>query len=142
MTNEIDVKFNIIVECANRILNFEKDLSTAKTDLEKKHLEFFIAEQKKLIEECTDVPVDVILPHVSELNTIKKDLEDKQDSKEKTSESILTALPNDLKSLFCKGSRESQYRNSQKINIGHPIVLGEKCQKPKSFQDKSTDSQR
>lgn len=90
--SEVDINFNIIVECANRILRFQADLSKAKTASEKEYLNFLIEEQKKLIEEYTKTPVDEILSSL-----------------------------NDLKSQTSNSSKESKFRNRQKFDISSSV---------------------
>lgn len=122
MINETDIKFNNIIECSNRILKFQSDLANAKTSSEKEHLNFLIEEQRKLIEEYTDISVDEILSSVEEINSIKQATELEKDSTQKElGELIAINLRSKLRSQICT-SRSSQFRNTQKLDI-NPSVL-------------------
>ncbi len=127
MNNEIDIKFDIIIECANRILNFENDLKVAKTDSEKEHLTFFIEEQKKLIKEYTNTSPEDIVSYVAGLNALKRVVEDEKDPEKKSEEKLrLATLTNELKSEVCKSiSKESNFRNSQKYDIDFSVASKE-----------------
>lgn len=135
MNSEIDTNFNIIIECANRILEFEKDLAAAETDFEKEHLTFFIEEQKKLIKEYTDTSPEDIIPYVAGLNALKNIIKDEKDSEKKAEEkSRLVTLTNNLKSEICKtSSKESKFRNSKKVDIVPSITLKEGSHIPKEL---------
>lgn len=84
MNNENDMKFNIITECANKILSFQADLKEvdlkeaaleeAALKEEKEQLKFSISEQEQLIKEYTDTPIDYILRYVEKINEMKQKL--------------------------------------------------------------------
>lgn len=133
--SDIDIKFNTIIECANRILEFEKELATAEKDTEKEYLNFSIEEQKKLIEEYTDTSTDYILPRVAVLNAMKKQIEIEKDSeKNKLRKEKLADLTNNLKSEVCRtSSKESKFRNSKKVDIVPSITLKEGSHVPKEL---------
>lgn len=79
MNDEIDIKFNIITECTNRILGFQADLKK-ETDLSKiEFLTFSIEEQKKLIEGYTNSSADFVLRYVEKINASKQKLSEEQD---------------------------------------------------------------
>lgn len=135
MNNEIDIKFNNIIACANRILQFEKDSIKAKTDEEYEQILFFIEEQKMMIAEYTDTSPEDIVPYVAGLNTLKNIIENEKDSEKKAEEEArLITLTNDLKSEVCKAdSKESRFRNSQKYDIDSSITLKEQSHMPKEL---------
>lgn len=129
---DIDIKFNTIIECSNRILEFEKELATAKEDTEKEYLNFSIEEQKELIKECTSTSVEDIVPYVAGINALKNIIENEKDSEKKAEEKTrLITLTNNLKSEICKtDSKENKFRHSQKLDIVPSITLKEESHVP------------
>ena len=124
MSIEIDIKFNNIIECANRILKFEKDSLSAQTDEEYEQILFFIDEQKMMMAEYTHIAPENIVPYVAGLNSLKNIIENEKDPKKKSeAELYLANLTNKLKLEVCKpASKESKFRNSQKSTIDFSIT--------------------
>lgn len=99
MNNEMDIKFNIISECANRILSFQANLKEVDLKEEKEQLEFSISEQKQLIKEYTDAPIDYILRYVTKINDAKKTRETEQNpEKRKMLENAINVYTGFIKS--------------------------------------------
>lgn len=95
MNNEMDIKFNIISECANRILSFQANLKEVDLKEEKEQLEL----QKQLIKEYTDAPIDYILRYVTKINDAKKTRETEQNpEKRKMLENAINVYTGFIKS--------------------------------------------
>lgn len=124
MDNEIDIKLNNIIVCATRILIFQRDADKAKTVAEVKHLDFFIEEQKKLISEYTDAPIDDILKSVAQINSLKHSIVLEDDPKMiSLANAMLDNSMNELSLQVSKPvSKQSAFRNSSKFDIKRPVM--------------------
>ncbi len=133
MNNENDLKFNVIYECANKILKFKADFKKATSEEEKKHLAFLMSEQEVLIQEYTDAPMEYILRYVTKINDVKQTLENEQNPErrkilETTIKTYTGFINSDIysKTLNQESTtknnskptdRCSQYRASQKYDL-------------------------
>lgn len=133
MNNENDLKFNVIYECANRILKFKDDFKKADLEEEKEHLAFLMSEQEVLIQEYTDAPMEYILRYVTKINDAKQTLENEQDPErrrmlENAINTYTGFINSDIYSKTLKQEsnakndskstdRCSQYRASQKYDL-------------------------
>lgn len=124
MDNEIDIKLNNIIVCATRILIFQRDADKAKTAAEVKHLNFFIEEQKKLISEYTDAPIDDILKSVAQINSLKHSIVLEDEPKMiSLANAMLDNSMNELSLQVSKPvSKQSAFRNSSKFDIKRPVM--------------------
>lgn len=124
MDNELDIKLNNVIVCATRILIFQRDADKAKTVAEGKDLDFFIEEQKKLISEYTDVPIDDILKSVAQINSLKHAIVLEEDPKmvNLANEMLNTSIDELSLQLSKSHSKASDFRNRDKFAIKAPTM--------------------